>query len=63
MFQTVDYKEDETSPAHLVTSAKKGRLVIRLKKKKRKERKKEISKRLPEDSQDLLMIEAMQLSG
>lgn len=34
MFQTVDYNEDETSPAHFVTSAKKGRLVIRLKKKK-----------------------------
>lgn len=29
MFQTVDYNEDETSPVHFMTFAKKGRLVIR----------------------------------
>lgn len=32
MFQIVDYNEDETSPVHFMTFAKKGRLVIRLKK-------------------------------
>lgn len=31
IFQTVDYKEDETSPVHFMTFAKKGRLVIRQK--------------------------------
>lgn len=33
MFQTVDYKEDEASPVHFMTFSKKGRLVIRKKKK------------------------------